>query len=94
MEHTPQWVFDIIESIDRISEQLSRIEKRMDDNDNNTYVTLTKAAELLGVHYNTCLRYVDSGKLPAQQSDYRGEYRISLSDINEFKSKTHEPRKS
>lgn len=46
-------------------------------------VSLSEAAELLGVHYMTAYRYVRTGRMPGQQVD--GEWRVARSDVAGFR---------
>ena len=58
----------------------------MDDNPRD----LQRAADELGVHYQTAYRWVRTGKLPAQLVD--GRYRVSSADISEMAARRSTPQ--
>ncbi len=53
------------------------------------YVTLTEAAELLGVHYMTAYRYIRTGRLAGVKDGQ--EWKVARQDIDALKQKTEEP---
>lgn len=62
----------------------------MEPSDNT--VTLTEAAELLGVHYMTAYRYVRTGRLPGVKEG--SEWRVLRSDVDAFgRAATATPRR-
>jgi excisionase family DNA binding protein len=55
----------------------------------NGYLTLTEAAQELGVHYMTAYRYVRTGRLPARQVG--GEWQIEPADLARFREQAPGP---
>jgi excisionase family DNA binding protein len=51
---------------------------------------LQRAADELGVHYQTAYRWVRTGKLPAELVD--GRYRVALADISEMTARRSTPK--
>ena len=50
----------------------------------NETITLTEAAERLGVHYMTAYRYVRTGRLPATKLG--SEWRVETSDVDAMRT--------
>lgn len=55
-----------------------------------TFVSLTEAAERLGVHYMTAYRYVRTGRLPA--SKVGSEWQVATRDLDTFVTGVDRPR--
>lgn len=55
-----------------------------------TFVSLTEAAERLGVHYMTAYRYVRTGRLPAHKAG--SEWQVATRDLDTFVTGADRPR--
>jgi len=57
-------------------------------------VSLDEAARLIGVSYDQCYRYIQSGKLNAFQSGDKAPYKIPMTAIKEFEGRKRLPKGS
>lgn len=78
--------------LQQILEKLQQIERRLDERDHSTLLTAQQAADKIGVSRVQLIRYINEGKLAALQADKYAEYRIRLSDLNEFSGRTRAPK--